>query len=436
MKNKISRMAYGWGLTVTLISSLVFGGLTVMAKEQEAPVSPALCVMAEDSGMAMAGLIGNSICFEADDFARALNVSKIDSIEITEAPAVSAGELRIGNTVVNSGLTVSAASLDLMTYTASSNESTRASFRFRPEGAGYDIPCELYLLSKVNSAPTLDEVPEHCLDVSTHKGITLYGSLPCHDPEGDETVIEIVSYPESGSLILTDKRSGEYTYTPAAGYSGKDSFVYVARDLYGNYSASARVSLTVTKPTVNVTFDDMNNSAAYNAALTMAEEGIMSGTQVGASTYFYPDKEVSRGEFLIMTMHALGMEEVTQVSSTPFADDGSIPDYMKGYVSAAYELGYIKGVETESGLCFEANRAITRAEAAVMLGNILDVSTPTVLPTFADSDDIPAWAAPSVYAMNSIGVMATEKGMVTPLDPLTRGDAAMALCGLMRYTDK
>jgi hypothetical protein len=429
-----TKFFYLTAICLTLISATVFGALTVSAsKDGSEPLSTALAVIAEDSGMAMAGLIGNEIKFEAEDFARALNVSKISAIEITDVPDVSAGELRVGSTVINSGARISASSLEKMTYTASSRESTRATFRFRPEGAGYDLPCELYLLSEMNYAPTLQDVPETYLQVSTHKGITLFGTLPCYDPDGDETVIEIVSYPESGSLILTDKRTGDYTYTPTKNYSGKDSFTYVARDKYGNYSAAQKVSLTVTKPTLSVSFDDMNNSPAYNAALTMVEEGIMSGVKVGAGNYFYPDGKVTRGEFLVMAMHAAGIEDVSSSLSTPFNDDANIPEHMRGYVAMAYRLGYIKGIPEESGACFYAERPITRAEAAVMLGNILDVSTPDVLPTFADSDDIPTWAATSVYGLGAIGVMNVNQGSVTPLQTLTRADAAQMLCGAMRY---
>ncbi len=436
MKKGYSRILYSAVLCIAILSSAVFGAVGVSAAEVHSElVSPALSVIAESNGMAMAGLIGNSIEFEAEDFERAINVSKITSIEITQAPDVSMGELRVGSTVISSGAKISASSLEHMSYTAASNASTKASFRFRPEGAGYDIPCELYLLSKMNYAPTLDSVPQNYLQVSTHKGITMYGTLPCHDPDGDRTVIEIVSYPESGSLILTDKGAGEYTYTPTRGYSGKDSFIYVARDIYGNYSASQKVSLTVTKPTVSVSFEDMKNSPAYNAALTMVEEGIMSGVKVGSDNYFYPDGKVTRGEFLVMALHAIGVEDVSSAGSTPFADDSEIPSHMRGYIATAYELGYIKGIPEEDGLCFRAEKPITRAEAAVMLGNILDVPTPEVLPTFADSDDIPTWAAPSIYELSYIGVMNVSGGEVTPLDNLTRADAAQMLCGAMRHID-
>lgn len=433
---KSKHVLYSFGMSAVILTAVATGSFMSSAAEQScAAISPALQVIAEDNGMAMAGLIGNSIEFEADDFARALNLSSVGTIEITEAPAVSAGELRVGNTVICSGQTVSASNLSLLSYTASNREATRASFRFRLEGCGYDIPCELYLLSKTNCAPTLEQVSDNYLDVSTHRNITLYGTLPCYDPDGDTTVIEIVSYPKEGILRLVDKYTGEYTYTPSSGYSGKDSFVYVARDIYGNYSASQKVSLSVVKPTVSVAYDDMKNSSAYNAALSMTEAGIMSGTQVGANVYFYPEGSVSRGEFVVMAMNVLGIDSVTECADTVFADDASIPKYMRDYIGAAYTLGYVKGVQTENGLCFEANRSITRAEAAVMLSNMLNASMPTVLPTFKDADDIPTWAAPAVYSLNSMGIIGASGGSISATDTLTRADAAQILSNLMNYVD-
>ena len=428
---------YSMGISAVILTAVATSSLGAAAEERDSqPVTPALSVIAEDNGMAMAGLIGTSISFDEDDFARALNLSEVETITITEAPPIADGELRVGTTVVNSGQTISASSLSLMSYTASNPSSTRTSFRFCVNGSGYDIPCELYLLDKYNHSPTLDTVPQTTLEVSTHRNIIYYGELPCFDSDGDDTIIEIVSYPQSGSLLLTDKVTGEYTYTPTAGYSGKDSFTYVARDIYGNYSASATVTLTVSKPTTTVSFDDMYGSRYYNAALTMVEEGIMSGTQVGSDTYFYPDGTVSRGEFVVMALHAIGMTDVADVSATVFADDSDIPTHMKGYIDTAYKLGYIRGTQTDSGLCFNAADSITRAEAAVILGNILDIATPTVLPTFTDSADLPAWAAPSMYTLNSVGVMNTVSGNISPKAAVTRADAAQILTNLMRYLDK
>lgn len=400
----------------------------------DAIVSPALHVLAADSEMAMAALRGNDIRFEAEDFARALNLSSVQEITVTEVPARSDGELRVGTTVLNQGQTVSAKNLDLLSYVASADV-TSSSFRFRIGNAPYEITCRLYLLDKLNYAPTLSTASKNSLNVSTHRNITLYGTLPCYDPDGDKTTIEIVSYPERGILVLTDRHTGEYTFTPSANYAGKDSFTYVARDTYGNYSAAATVSLTVEKPSSNVVFHDIVDQPCYNAALTMAEDGIMSGTQVGAFTYFYPDREVSRAEFCVMAMNAVGMSEVTPASNTVFSDDADISPAAKGYIATAYELGYIKGLYRGDILCFEPNRAITRAEAAVMLGNIIGASTPTVAPVFSDADSIPTWAAPSLSSLTAMGIMDTENGQAEPLSAVTRADAAEMLYELARSVD-
>ena len=404
----------------------------VKANSDTAPVSPALYVLAEENSMAMAGLKGSSISFEHDDFARAMNLSEISSVTITQTPPVTDGELRVGQTVVNSGQTISAANLSLLQYTAGGADIATSSFRFTVEDSPVEITCHLYMLDRVNHSPTLSMVPKASLNVSTHRNITLYGTLPCYDPDGDETQIEIVSYPESGILILTDRKTGDYTFTPGENYSGKDSFTYVARDRYGNYSAAATVSLTVTKPSTSVVYADMLTSRSYNAALTMTEQGIMSGTQVGSETYFYPSRSVSRGEFVVMAMNAMGITKVPDTQQTVFADNAEIPVAMRGYIATAYDLGYIQGELREDGTrCFAPNRAITRAEAAVILGNMLNAATPTVTPTFSDSEEIPAWAAPSIHSLSAMGVMTPVGGSISPLSEVTRGDAAELLCALM-----
>ncbi len=413
---------------------ILTAAVNVQAKEAEPapPVSPALCVLAEQNSMAMAGVKGNSIRFEGEDFARAMNLSRVTSVTITQVPPLTDGELRVGSTVVAGGQTISGGNLSLLTYVASSANIGTSSFRFRVGDSPVEMTCKLYMLDHVNQSPTISMAPEASLNVSTHRNIAIYGTLSCYDPDGDDTIIEIVSYPETGTLILTDREAGEYTFIPDENYSGKDSFTYVARDMYGNYSSSATVSLTVVKPSTSVTYADMTNSPAYHAALTMAEEGIMSGTQVGGEQYFYPDRTVSRGEFLVMAMNTMGISKVSPVSKTVFADDAEMSDTMRNYVAAAYELGYIQGEITEDGTrCFCPNRAITRAEAAVMLGNMMNAAVPTVKPVYEDATEIPAWASASLYSMHAMGVMLPDDGNMEPMSPLTRGDTAQVLLTVM-----
>lgn len=417
------------------IAAVSVASVAASAGDEALPLSHGLYVLAEENSMAMAGIKGNRISFEADDFARAMNISGVSEITVTEVPPTADGELLVGSTVINEGQTVRGSNIGLMSYSARSDTSTMSYFKFRLGDSAYEIRCNLYLLDGVNHAPTLSGATETTLDVSTHKNITLYGTLPAYDPDGDEITIEVVSYPEEGILILTDKASGSYTYTPSEGYTGKDSFSYVARDKYGNYSASKTVNLTVNKPTTSVVYADMKDSPNYNAALTMTEQGIMSGTQIGDKTYFYPEQTVSRAEFLVMAMNSIGITEVADATETVFADDSDIAGYMKGYVSAAYRLGYIKGTYEDGKLCFLPNDAITRAEAAVIVCNMIDAATPTVTPTFNDHEDIPAFAEAAVCSLNYMGILSSEGGNISANSELTRGETARVLSFVMQLSD-
>ena len=426
------------GITSLIFSLVIAATATaalspyVAASELQSPLSPALYILAEDTDMAMAALRGNTISFTDKDFCRAMNLSKIDSVTITQAPQMTDGELRVGTKVVSSGHTLSRSEISSLTYTPTNANINNSSFRFSVNGSPVDMVCRLYHLEKYNESPTLGSTQGSYTDVSTHKDVTYYGTLPCFDPEGDETVIEIVSYPETGSLILTNKHTGEYTFTPTKGQTGKDEFTYVARDKYGNYSAAGSVTLTVSKPKTSTVFADMTDHKGYNAALTMVEEGVMSGTQVGSNTYFYPDATVTREEFIVAAMNALGMRDLTKVEKTVFADDGKISDGARDYIGAAYELGFIKGELTENGsLCFNPDRAITKAEAACVLTRMIDAATPTSKPLFSDADSIPTWAAASIYSLNYMGILTPTDGNIAPTATLTRADTAMILTAVM-----
>ena len=397
------------------------------------PVSPALLVIASENDMAKAGVRGNPIEFEHDDFARALNLSTVSEITVTQIPPIADGELRVGSIVVGNGQTINGANLSLLSYVASSEECSESSFRFRAGNSPVEMTCRLYLLDEVNQAPTLSLVPKASLHVSTHRNVTLYGTLPCYDPEGDETLVEIVSYPTSGRLVLTDRYQGEYVYFPEEGASGKDSFTYVARDFYGNYSAAATVSLSILTPSTSVTYADLQDLPCHHAALSLTEAGVMSGVEKADVAYFYPDRGVSRGEFLVMAMKSLGITEVASTEQSVFSDDVEFSAEERNFASAAYELGYVHGeLAADGSVFFAPRREITRAEAAVLLGNMIGAATPTVTPVFADSAEIPAWAAPSVYSVSAMGLLSATDGNISATAVLTRADTALMLHALIR----
>ncbi|MBR7184345.1 MAG: S-layer homology domain-containing protein [Clostridia bacterium] len=409
-----------------LLTALLIGPLPTGA------VSPGLSNLAISADMAKAGLQNGEIRFSADDFARALNRARLREITVTVLPPAEEGTLKLGTAAVYAGQVISQNALDLLHFVPAAAAVTESAFRFTAEGASYPITCSLYLLPRINYAPTVELADDGALAVSTHRAISCFGTLPAYDPEGDPLTYEIVRAPKKGTVTFTDRSTGDYCYTPAAGKTGRDSFRYVVRDKYGNYSAAATVSVTITRPKTAVVFADMENHWAHNAALTMIETGLMQGRQIGNTVCFAPNEPVSRGEFLVMAMQAAGMGDVPQAVSTGFADDAAIPVGMKGYVAAAAELGYVRGREVEGVCKFCPDDTVTRAEAAVILNNILKPEVPTVRAVFADADGVPAWAYDALSALNTLGVMSgTGGGVISANSPITRAQAAQIFCAVM-----
>ena len=395
----------------------------------------ALSVIANQSNMAKYGIKGNAILFSADDFEKSLNVSQIESITVTEVPALTEGSLCLGDTIVSVGQIISRSNIDLLSYRSASGNFD-SSFRFKVDGYEYEMTCELYMLDRANSAPTVNMEDEASLSVSTHVGIAIDGRIRAYDAEGDDMRFEIVSYPKNGTLDLNSE-TGEYTYTPLGSYFGEDSFSYVAIDTYGNYSSAKRVVLEVQRLSADIVYSDMEGNPAHHAALTLAEKSVMSGATIGDSTYFMPDVSVSRIDFLVMTMNAAGIDGIKSVKDTGFDDDSEIPEGMKGYVCRARELGFITGsVDKEGRLCFEPNRAITRAEAALIVNNIVCGKAPIVKPTFADKSDIPAWATEAIYSLNHLGILSAENGNISASSEITRAQTAQMLYALMGVLER
>ncbi len=399
-------------------------------------VSPALHILAARSDMAVATLCGNDYYFSRDVFARALNVNAaaLDYITVTAVPSAAEGELVIGSATVQAGQIVSGANLAMMCFVAADDSVESVStFSFSPCGAAYEIDCCIHVLKELNYSPTVRLAGGEALSVSTHRDFAGYGTLTAYDPEGDALTFEVVRSPRHGLVIMTDASCGEYVYLPRIGYTGEDRFVYVARDEYGNYSTSAEVSVSVSEPSVSVSFADMAGRRDYNAALTMAELGIMQGEAQGEKTYFYPERTVSRLDFLTMAMQAIGIGSVPEVTDTGFYDDADVPSEAKGYVAAAYSLGYVKGsADSEGNLCFLPDATVTRAEAAVILRRMVDAEDAELTPAFADASDIPAWASEAISTLSSLGVIEASGGHISPNTELTRGETAMMLSALGR----
>lgn len=422
---------------MTVIGAMT--GKVSAASTEVIPVSSGLKVIAAQSDMGKYGVSGGEIAFSPEDFERALNSKRVDYITFTELPDEALGVLMLGSDGISKGQTVSRENIHKLSYVPKGEGISENKFVFTT-GKGYDIECSVYMLENINCSPVAGVSGELSLSVSTHRNVSVWGSLSGYDSDGDEIKYEIVSYPSNGILYLTDVLNGEFKYTPSSDYTGKDSFRYVVVDKYGNYSAASEVSLDIDKVKLDSVLSDMGGNRAHSSAITMIEKNLMkAGTDKNGKAVFSPEGKVTREEFLVMVMKAVGISEPTS-QNIGFADDSDISDFAKGYVGFAKEKGYIKGTQQGGSYYFYPKKTITVAEASVIVDNIIGgaryvVNDKGVLSVFDDHNDVPTWAKDSMQTLKCVGIISGNSGYLYPQKEMTRESAALMINAVIRLTD-
>lgn len=267
----------------------------------------------------------------------------------------------------------------------------------------------------INSAPVAEN-----LEFDTYKDIPIEGTFSAIDPDGDEVTYSLTKDGKKGTVTI---EGNMFTYTPNEGKKGKDSFMYVAIDSNGNISNEATVTINIKKRASTVTYSDMEGNSALYAATYLTEEGIFTGEQVGSEYLFFPDQQVTRGEFLAMCMELCDIDTAKGVTVTGFYDDANIPVWEKTYISSAVINNIISGSIDENGhIVFSADSPITYAQASVILNNALNITNVSV----TEDDSCPVWASQAMANLSSCNVLTVSSDYSSD-NYLTRADAAKIL---------
>lgn len=377
-------------------------------------------------------LIGGTLHFSCDDFAITGGEDDLSSITITTLPDRGCGVLSVGSQPLEQGAVIRANALDGLRFQAMNAptlENTNFSFTptFSSGAQGEEVTVDLYLLREANQAPIAEN-----MSLCTYKNVPVTGYFQAVDAEGDPLTFQITDTPARGSVAVAEDGTNRFTYTPYENKTGKDSFTYVAVDSAGNISNPAKVSVRIEKAATTVSYSDLGSNPAHKAAVRLAEEGIFVGEYVNGQYFFSPDTPVTRSQFLAMAMSVAGLAPLEQVSVTGFADDLAIPTWAKGYVSSALKAGVIHGARNLQGeIVFCPDTPVTRAEATVMLNNLLDVSDVAVQTWTAvgvGEGTRNHWAAQAAVNLTTTGVIRPEHSTAQTLDTsLTRADVAEML---------
>jgi len=211
--------------------------------------------------------------------------------------------------------------------------------------------------------------------------------------------------------------------------AGTDTFQFTVT-LNGVTSAPATVTVTV-EPLDIVFYRDMPTHWAAHSAGRLAFLDMIIGQQADKRFYFFPDRGITRGDFVIWLCAVMGIEPTTN-PATLYADT-DIPGWMKGFLEAATREGIIQGVPARSPATtsyFFPHNPVTRIEAIRMISIALGVEghDDDLVGLFHDIAAIPGWGKNNVRHLSELRIITGDpSGNLHPMRNLTRGEAAEML---------
>ncbi len=217
-------------------------------------------------------------------------------------------------------------------------------------------------------------------------------------------------------------------YLPGPGETIEATRVTVtAVDASGNIG---RASVDIAPYGVGHKFTDTGDYWAADYVDFLYNANITTGYNDGA---FRPNQNISRAQFAVMLYRYLKLDESKYADvSLPFADLNTIPEYAIPAIKALYTEGVISGAEKNGRLYFNPNNALTRAQAAAMIGRTQAKGYALADLTFTDNGKIPGYADYYIRTMVAQGVInGYSDGSFMPHSNITRGQMAKILYNLM-----
>ena len=238
-------------------------------------------------------------CFLPDDFAQE---EPLEGICVTSLPDSDTGTVLLDSRVIRCGDILSMDQVVRLTFQPLRCEEDRqAVMTYLPIYESRVAPSATTTISihgKEDKAPIAEDST-----LETYKNLENSGKLRAGDPEGGDLTYSVVRKPKRGTVEI--QPDGTFTYTPKKNKVGVDSFTYTAADAAGNVSRTATVTIQILKPTDSKQYTDTVGQSCRFAAEWMRHTGIFEGEKIGDAQCFYPEKAVTKGEFLAMVVKAL-----------------------------------------------------------------------------------------------------------------------------------
>lgn len=183
------------------------------------------------------------------------------------------------------------------------------------------------------------------------------------------------------------------------------------------------------------TFQDIQHHRNRAEIEALAAYGIINGM---TETQFEPDRTMSRAEFAAVMVRALGLPRDFENAFTDVPENA----WFRGDVNAAYHYGIVNGVGSGQ---YAPEGTITREEAAVMTARAAGLcgmdtqidlfGAREILAEFIDYVKLSDWAVASAAFCYDRGILPDEELEIQPRKPITRGEIAHMLYGLLNEAE-
>lgn len=349
-------------------------------------------------------------CFTAGELSQ--SGEPLRGICILELPDSSTGTVLLGARVIRPGDILTAEQLEQMTFQPLlTQEDAVAVLSYLPvyeNRVAEAAQMTISIRGKKDEAPAAEDFA-----LETYKNLPNEGKLKAYDPEGQELTYTVTRQPRRGVLELS--KDGTFVYTPKKNKVGVDSFTYTATDPAGQVSREATVTVNILKPTESERYTDTVGRDCRFEAEWLRNTGLFTGENLSGAACFYPDKTVSRGQFLVMLMELLDIP-VEESLSVQVPED--VPDWLRPYYAAALRCGLTANLPQEE--LFRPYDPVSADTAAVLLQAALDL--PAAMETMLTDAKAaePTWAQTALSALEQHGI--TFESLY-----LTRGELAKLL---------
>ena len=356
-----------------------------------------------------------------DEFAR---LDGLQGVFVADLPDADQASVFLGSRQLRRGDVLTANELQYLTVEPAGSWAGEASVCFLPVCGGC-VGEQTVLTMHVEPAQQ-PAAPDQSLEVYR----SLPGSGVLRAAGEGELTFRLAQAPGKGTLEL--ESDGAYTYTPRPEVIGEDFFTFTVTDGKGRESAPARVRITIRKPLDSRTFADLDRDGQF-AALWLREQGLLEGGEEDGRLCFYPERTVSRMDFLEALMELADLRPELGLTCSGFADEKDLSGPRRAILAAAQRLGLARGFDSADGPIFLPNQPVKVSEAVMMVARTLDGAEDAAASgrrrsggaaASAEADGaVPAWAGSAAGVLASAGLTRSE-----PEQALTRLQAAELLC--------